>query len=1510
MKLGKRITSSILTIATLLSILPSAVSAVGTANINKVAEFETASKKQGILDIKSESASGGEYCIYEGPEISDTSKTTEEDFSWIYNFEKSSRADVYVRAYFDSLSKISFYYCWDNEPWQSFDAEVTDDFKWFKIGTDNLSEGKHKLRILHKNSGGLFDCVYVTESGGEAPEISGVKPMPIRESVKTEKNIVQIQKNIPLVTGEGIVIEAETASLESGMSISTEKNASGKVVVAANTNPDRITPTAGDTAAFEMKFSADKDGKYFIWVRMLFPNDGSDSFYCAVNEEKYTTKAPAASPDFQWFKLMSVEMKASETVTFRMEPREFNWKFDQIVVTTNQLYMPQGIVNEVKQMETVMEQTVSLPPVNPPANEHPRVYFREGDINSLIQKLEHSDNAAMKEQFLNMAKARTVTVGDIETIQAKAYYYALYKDEKIGRQAVEAANDLVECEYTILDNTRYYGRILYTLGMVYDWCFDLMTDEERKHFVDIAASKGSQMEIGWPPVQQGAIADHGAEAQLLRDYLAFAIAVADQRPDIWNLVGGLFYQEYVPVRKFVHPAGLPHQGSNYGIYRHVYDVYAYLLIMGMGCEEPYDGEAMTTAGYGWELYLRRPDGSKMYDGDVYQYDQMKATHQPDVSVLQAMVSRDPYLNDQALREIISSDKNGIKYAISEMSLVDWLILFDPTVGRKSIYDLPLSRYFGSPMGVMAARTGWNDGVDSPDVVAMMKLGEYNFDNHHHKDAGNFILWYKGPLATESGIYQDGASYGTEPHMSYTKQSIAHNTMLVYDPEEDSANFYNGVNDGGQRGVGGYRFFNDFINSDTKTAEILAHEIDSSNGKQPAYTYLKGDLTNAYSDKVKEFKRSFMFLNLFDDEVPAALIVFDKVTSSKPEFKKSWLLHGQTYPQINNGRSTWFSSGYTNDSGYTYQGKMIVDTLLPSVDNLQTNVVGGPQEGWCVINGIDYNHPQKLETREENAYRLEVSPKKASNTDYFLNVLQVSDADKDYYRDVKIIDTNDFYGVQVSDRAALFSKSGERIEDGFKISLNGGEGTYKFTVCDIKSGVWTIKCGEKTVEVSVSEDGGVLAFEAPFGDIEARRIGDLTSVESKMQETEEETAADTIYVKYKNNFAYMPASPVIKNEKLMVPISDLVKQMGLEADMKFISMELYDSKQELKATLKLNSDEMITNNAVVKFTNPVYSENGEWFVELRPFAEYFNHKIFWSDKAKTVYMYPDKKEVVRTAEGYIEIVSAKNDDGPIDGENIAPNVIDGNLGTIWANEGEGRYIDFELKQEEVIENIEIIFNPNSKRTPYFMVQISEDGTNYHTVYDGVGSSEADGKNWEVFTFDIRKNIKAKYVRYVANKSNLSAWNGVKEIRFKRGKELVIWEKAENEAEVKEITPDKGDIDGENVASNIMDLMNRTMWRSEGKGRYVQFELAQKSTLSGVDIVFEPIEKRRAKFEIMVSDDGVNFKTVYSGVSDANSGENQWQSFKFDTPAEAKYVRYVGKGSNISIWNGVREIRFIQ
>ena len=338
--------------------------------------------------------------------------------------------------------------------------------------------------------------------------------------------------------------------------------------------------------------------------------------------------------------------------------------------------------------------------------------------------------------------------------------------------------------------------------------------------------------------------------------------------------------------------------------------------------------------------------------------------------------------------------------------------------------------------------------------------------------------------------------------------------------------------------------------------------------------------------------------------------------------------------------------------------------------------------------------------------------------------------------------------------------------------------------------------------------------------------------------------------------------------------------------------------------------MITDNGTVDFVNPVFEKNGEWYVELRPFAEYFNHHVYWNEYAKTAYIFPDKKISLKTEEGYVSIASVKADPDGVDGTNYASNVIDGKLDTIWAAAGEGRYIDIELTQEEVLENVEIIFNPNNNRTPFFEIQISDDGVNYRTVYKGVGDSMADGLKWETFNFDIRTSVKTKHIRYVANKSNISEWNAVREIRFKRGKELIVWDKTENSAEIESVTPDTGNIDGDNVVANLVDSMNKTIWAAEGIGRYAEFKLTEETELSAVEIVFNPNNKRKAKFEIQVSEDGREYTTVYSGVSDGNVGENDWQTFTFDKPVKARYIRYVGNGSNISRWNGVREIRFIK
>ena len=82
---------------------------------------------------------------------------------------------------------------------------------------------------------------------------------------------------------------------------------------------------------------------------------------------------------------------------------------------------------------------------------------------------------------------------------------------------------------------------------------------------------------------------------------------------------------------------------------------------------------------------------------------------------------------------------------------------------------------------MVARTGW----DQDAVIAEMKVNEYNFANHQHLDAGAFQIYYQGALAIDSGLYSGSSGQYGSPHcQNYYWRTIAHNSLLVYDPQED------------------------------------------------------------------------------------------------------------------------------------------------------------------------------------------------------------------------------------------------------------------------------------------------------------------------------------------------------------------------------------------------------------------------------------------------------------------------------------------------------------------------------------------------------------------------------------------------------------------------------------------------------------------------------------------------------------------------------------------------------
>lgn len=748
------------------------------------------------------------------------------------------------------------------------------------------------------------------------------------------------------------------------------------------------------------------------------------------------------------------------------------------------------------------------PPFLPPPG-HPRVYFTAKDLPRLRENTSKKQNAKAWE--IHLKNLNTGTDGRLPApadtrrgnpsspvlaiIESYAFDYALRGDVEHGQKAIIATRNYIR---TVVYPTRDYnntGQTVFTIGVVYDWCYPLLTRDDRQALIQAALDTAALMEVGWPPVQQGNITGHGPEGQILRDIMCAAIAMYDEKPEMYQLAAGRFFSRMVENKRFMYPAHMHHQGSHYANYRFQWEMLATWIFDRMGLPQVF-GPDQHYLMY-WTLYARRPDGQLLRDGDTHINNRPLGEYYTGPSraiFLAANYFNDPYLKMEAVRERPLLEPSTPR-ANQTLNCVELLVFNNPDLEPRPLTELPLTKYFPSPKGGMIARTGWEDGLASASVVAEMKINEWYFGNHQHLDAGAFQLYYRGVLANDSGYYQalidktdtpanEGSTgYGSLYDINYNKRSVAHNTISVYDPDERfvSRRWKNTpmANDGGQR------FPNHWI-------EPAEHStlIDPSNGyrigtvlghgfgpdsHQPDYSYLKGDLAKAYSEKIKAYERSFVFLNLKQATHPAALVVFDRVVSSNRHFRKAWRLHGLEKPRINGNRTVF------KDSRPGYTGKLTVDTLLPRAADTQTSLIGGPkQENW--VDGVGYQ--ALLQTNgcnEGGGWRIEVSPRTSRETDYFLHVLQVGDHKPDLPAlPVETIETETLAGVRLADRVVIFAKARDRSASPVNFSF-GGSADCQILVADLQSGTWLVEHdGKPAGNAAVSADEGVALFRGGAG----------------------------------------------------------------------------------------------------------------------------------------------------------------------------------------------------------------------------------------------------------------------------------------------------------------------------------------------------------------------------------------------------------------------------------------------
>jgi heparin/heparan-sulfate lyase len=161
--------------------------------------------------------------------------------------------------------------------------------------------------------------------------------------------------------------------------------------------------------------------------------------------------------------------------------------------------------------------------------------------------------------------------------------------------------------------------------------------------------------------------------------------------------------------------------------------------------------------------------------------------------------------------------------------------------------------------------------------------------------------------------------------------------------------------------------------------------------------------------------------------PDTFVVCDRVTSTKPDYAKAWLLHTQNEPVVK-------GAVFRADED---QGRLFCRTLFPKQAALTK--IGGPGKAFWA-NGINWELNDAVKRMNDKQikrtgkpmllgnWRVEVSPASARTDDMFLHVIHVGDQTLTRMPDCQLLQKANAIGVHVRlpDKTArlMFGTSGK------------------------------------------------------------------------------------------------------------------------------------------------------------------------------------------------------------------------------------------------------------------------------------------------------------------------------------------------------------------------------------------------------------------------------------------------------------------------------------------------------
>ncbi len=285
----------------------------------------------------------------------------------------------------------------------------------------------------------------------------------------------------------------------------------------------------------------------------------------------------------------------------------------------------------------------------------------------------------------------------------------------------------------------------------------------------------------------------------------------------------------------------------------------------------------------------------------------------------------------------------------------------------------------------------------------------------------------------------------------------------------------------------------------ETGDIVAFE----NGAEEGYVYVQGDATMAYNNprysytyrnsktgesrtnkpKIDLFTRSMVYFPNSDN-----LIVFDRVQSLDPTWRKAWLSHFQGKPEIVGGKllhaevpghieefsgdvieMTW-ADGVLKPPDPNDPGRLFIRTFLPEKHTIR-RVGGDGYEEWANGKNRTGDMHKIIDKVDAGRWRVEISPVEPRSFDTFLHLIHIGDSKTKTIPSSEMITSKDgrMVGVMVEGSLVMFGQKGQvRGQVVYEVP----QGKFDHLLVDLLPGAGYLLSGSDVVQqkMTVSPEG--------------------------------------------------------------------------------------------------------------------------------------------------------------------------------------------------------------------------------------------------------------------------------------------------------------------------------------------------------------------------------------------------------------------------------------------------------